>query len=92
MQPPIVPKVSYEGDSSNFDDYPESDWKSARTLDENELKLFEDFWFFFIWVIIGIAVVVFTYGRRGMEAIYYFLFKYLDHDSLRNHKKASCKF
>ncbi|VEN43210.1 unnamed protein product [Callosobruchus maculatus] len=41
--PPIVPKVEYEGDSSNFDDYPENDWKSARTLEESELKLFEDF-------------------------------------------------
>lgn len=33
----------YEGDSSNFDDYPEGDWKSTRTLEESELKLFEDF-------------------------------------------------
>lgn len=33
----------YEGDTSNFDDYPEADLKSARTLDEEELKLFEDF-------------------------------------------------
>ncbi|KAJ8350762.1 hypothetical protein SKAU_G00258920 [Synaphobranchus kaupii] len=26
-QPPIVPKVSHEGDTSNFDAYPEDDWK-----------------------------------------------------------------
>ncbi|KAA0199862.1 hypothetical protein HAZT_HAZT003311, partial [Hyalella azteca] len=25
-QPPIVPKVSYDGDTRNFDDYPEKDW------------------------------------------------------------------
>lgn len=43
LQPPIVPKVAYDGDASNFDEYPEADWKSARTLDQNELKLFEDF-------------------------------------------------
>ncbi|KAJ8961155.1 hypothetical protein NQ318_008835 [Aromia moschata] len=41
--PPIVPKIMYDGDSSNFDDYPESDWKSSRTLEGSELKLFEDF-------------------------------------------------
>lgn len=43
FQPPFVPKVMYEGDSSNFDDYPESDWKSARTLEESEQNLFDDF-------------------------------------------------
>ncbi|XP_044726762.1 cAMP-dependent protein kinase catalytic subunit 3 isoform X2 [Chrysoperla carnea] len=43
LKPPIVPRVLYEGDTSNFDDYPESDWKAARSLDETELKLFEDF-------------------------------------------------
>lgn len=43
FQPPIVPKIMYDGDSSNFDDYPESDWKSTRTLEDSELKLFEDF-------------------------------------------------
>lgn len=41
--PPIIPRISYDGDSSNFDDYPEADWKSTRTLEESELKLFEDF-------------------------------------------------
>ncbi|KAL3282496.1 hypothetical protein HHI36_005678, partial [Cryptolaemus montrouzieri] len=43
LEPPILPKVSSDGDSSNFDDYPESDWKSARTLEDTELKQFEDF-------------------------------------------------
>ncbi|KAJ8974336.1 hypothetical protein NQ317_005677 [Molorchus minor] len=41
--PPIVPKIMYEGDSSNFDEYPETDWKSSRTLEQSEMKLFEDF-------------------------------------------------
>lgn len=43
LQPPIVPRISYEGDSRNFDEYPEIDWKSAPGVGEVELKLFEDF-------------------------------------------------
>nr|CAD7588123.1 unnamed protein product [Timema genevievae] len=42
-EPPIVPRVTYEGDTRNFDDYPETDWKSAPTVGETEQKLFEDF-------------------------------------------------
>nr|CAD7571803.1 unnamed protein product [Timema californicum] len=42
-RPPIVPRVTYEGDTRNFDDYPETDWKSAPTVGETEQKLFEDF-------------------------------------------------
>ncbi|ETN68144.1 camp-dependent protein kinase catalytic subunit [Anopheles darlingi] len=45
LKPPIVPKfvVDGDGDTSNFDDYPETDWKSARSLDKLEMQLFEDF-------------------------------------------------
>ncbi|XP_055601016.1 cAMP-dependent protein kinase catalytic subunit PRKX [Uranotaenia lowii] len=43
LKPPIVPKFVQEGDTSNFDDYPETDWKSARSLDKVEMQLFEDF-------------------------------------------------
>ncbi|XP_018329229.1 protein kinase DC2 [Agrilus planipennis] len=43
LTPPIVPKVSHPGDSSNFDDYPEVDWKSTKSIDESDLKLFADF-------------------------------------------------
>ncbi|XP_052861134.1 cAMP-dependent protein kinase catalytic subunit PRKX [Anopheles cruzii] len=45
LKPPIVPKFAAEGDgdTSNFDDYPETDWKSARSLDKLEMQLFEDF-------------------------------------------------
>ncbi|XP_045470665.1 cAMP-dependent protein kinase catalytic subunit 3 [Harmonia axyridis] len=43
LEPPILPKVSSDGDTSNFDDYPEGDWKSARALEDGELKQFEDF-------------------------------------------------
>ncbi|XP_063236589.1 cAMP-dependent protein kinase catalytic subunit 3 isoform X2 [Bacillus rossius redtenbacheri] len=43
LKPPIVPTVSYEGDTRNFDDYPETDWKSAPTVGATEQKLFDDF-------------------------------------------------
>uniref|UniRef100_A0A182P500 AGC-kinase C-terminal domain-containing protein n=1 Tax=Anopheles epiroticus TaxID=199890 RepID=A0A182P500_9DIPT len=46
LKPPIVPTYvfsSKEDDTSNFDDYPETDWKSVRSLDKIEMQLFEDF-------------------------------------------------
>lgn len=43
LTPPMIPKVSFAGDSSNFDEYPETDWRAARSLDKIELQLFEDF-------------------------------------------------
>ncbi len=43
FQPPILPRVSSECDSSNFDEYPETDWRAARTMDKIEMKLFEGF-------------------------------------------------
>lgn len=43
MQPPIVPKVSSDGDTDNFDDYPENDWKKKPTASERDLKYFLDF-------------------------------------------------
>lgn len=42
-QPPVIPNVQFDGDTSNFDEYPETDWKAARSLDKIELQLFEDF-------------------------------------------------
>lgn len=43
VKAPIMPKVLYEGDTSNFDEYPEIDWKSGKLLEEADLKLFDDF-------------------------------------------------
>jgi len=43
LTPPLIPKVNCDGDTSNFDDYPEDDWKSARKLHPKELEKFEDF-------------------------------------------------
>ena len=43
LKPPIVPKVSYEGDTRNFDDYPETDWRQVPGVTEREYRMFEDF-------------------------------------------------
>jgi len=43
LKPPILPKVSYEGDTRNFDDYPETDWRQVNTITERELRRFDDF-------------------------------------------------
>jgi len=42
-KPPIIPRIVHEGDTSNFDEYPETDFKSARFLDHDEMILFDDF-------------------------------------------------
>ena len=43
FQPPIVPKVSYDGDTRNFDDYPESNWQKAPAASEKDMRHFLDF-------------------------------------------------
>jgi len=43
LKPPIIPKVSYEGDTRNFDDYPETDWRQVPSVSEREFRMFEDF-------------------------------------------------
>ncbi|XP_017482092.1 PREDICTED: protein kinase DC2 isoform X2 [Rhagoletis zephyria] len=43
LKAPIVPDVTSDGDTSNFDDYPEKDWKPARAVDQRDLQLFNDF-------------------------------------------------
>lgn len=42
-QPPINPKVSHEGDTSNFDVYPEDDWKKDPAVPPKELEIFKNF-------------------------------------------------
>ena len=37
-------QVRYEGDTKNFDDYPETDWASVKKVSERQLAMFEDFW------------------------------------------------
>ena len=43
LQPPIVPKLTHAGDTRNFDDYPEEDWKSAPPLSGKLVEPFKDF-------------------------------------------------
>lgn len=46
LKPPIVPKVSYDGDTRNFEEYPERDEKKKSTgipCEEESLELFKDF-------------------------------------------------
>lgn len=44
FQPPIIPQVKCEGDTSNFDEYPEADeCISNDALNPNDLLMFEDF-------------------------------------------------
>ena len=37
-------QVRFEGDTKNFDDYPETDWASVKKVSERQLAMFEDFW------------------------------------------------
>lgn len=43
LQPPIIPKVAHEGDTSNFDVYPEEDWKKDPLVSPKDLEIFENF-------------------------------------------------
>ncbi|KAM4711368.1 cAMP-dependent protein kinase catalytic subunit PRKX [Anableps anableps] len=43
LKPPIVPKVSHEGDTSNFDMYPDDDWKKDPPMPPKDLEIFKNF-------------------------------------------------
>ena len=43
LKPPIVPNVGHEGDARNYDDYPETDWRKVPSVNDRELRLFDDF-------------------------------------------------
>ncbi|XP_023162121.1 cAMP-dependent protein kinase catalytic subunit 3 isoform X2 [Drosophila hydei] len=43
LMPPILPDVHHDGDTTNFDDYSEMDWKPTIAIDQKDLKLFNDF-------------------------------------------------
>ena len=36
-------QVRYEGDTKNFDDYPETDWANVKKVSERQLAMFDDF-------------------------------------------------
>ena len=43
LKPPIVPKVSSDGDTRNFDNYPEEEWRNVEPITERQLAMFSDF-------------------------------------------------
>ncbi|XP_072034714.1 cAMP-dependent protein kinase catalytic subunit PRKX-like [Amphiura filiformis] len=43
LKPPIVPEISHDGDTRNFDDYPNDDWQKGTAVSEEQLKVFKDF-------------------------------------------------
>ncbi|KAM8895478.1 cAMP-dependent protein kinase catalytic subunit PRKX [Lycaon pictus] len=43
LKPPIVPKLCGEGDTSNFEAYPENDWNTAPPVSPKDLEVFKNF-------------------------------------------------
>jgi len=43
LQPPIIPKVSFDGDTRNFDEYPEEESWRTNSINDSDMKLFADF-------------------------------------------------
>ena len=43
-QPPIVPKLSGDGDISNFETYPESELDKTPSVSDKDLETFKNFW------------------------------------------------
>ncbi|XP_029785442.1 cAMP-dependent protein kinase catalytic subunit PRKX isoform X1 [Suricata suricatta] len=43
LKPPIVPKLCGEGDTSNFDAYPDSSWNTAPPVSAKDLEVFKNF-------------------------------------------------
>ncbi|XP_075569848.1 cAMP-dependent protein kinase catalytic subunit PRKX [Pelecanus crispus] len=43
LKPPIVPKVSNDGDTSNFEAYPEDDWNKTPPVPAKDLEIFKNF-------------------------------------------------
>lgn len=43
LKPPIVPKLCGDGDSSNFEAYPETEWTDSAPVSPSDLEVFENF-------------------------------------------------
>lgn len=43
LKPPIVPKLSGDGDTSNFETYSENDWETTAPVSEKDMEIFKDF-------------------------------------------------
>ncbi|XP_071950205.1 cAMP-dependent protein kinase catalytic subunit PRKX-like [Antedon mediterranea] len=43
LKPPILPEVTHDGDTNNFDDYPEDDWEKTVPATEKDQDVFKEF-------------------------------------------------
>jgi len=43
LVPPMIPSVTCEGDTSNFQKYPESDWSHIKPVTQKQLEMFGEF-------------------------------------------------
>ena len=43
LKPPIVPKITSEEDTSNFEDYTDEESKTSPPVSKKQLRMFEDF-------------------------------------------------
>jgi len=43
LKPPLVPMTSFDGDTRNFDNYPETDWDNVKAVTGRQLAMFQDF-------------------------------------------------
>ncbi|XP_006877299.1 PREDICTED: cAMP-dependent protein kinase catalytic subunit PRKX [Chrysochloris asiatica] len=43
LKPPIIPKVSNDGDTSNFETYPDNDWDNVPCASSQDLEIFKNF-------------------------------------------------
>lgn len=43
LVPPIIPKVAHDGDTKNFDTYPEDDWQKTPPAGEKDIAIFAEF-------------------------------------------------
>lgn len=43
LTPPIIPRVSHDGDTSRFDRYDEENWKDVQSVSAKNLEPFQDF-------------------------------------------------
>uniref|UniRef100_A0A2I3GL67 Protein kinase domain-containing protein n=1 Tax=Nomascus leucogenys TaxID=61853 RepID=A0A2I3GL67_NOMLE len=43
LKPPIVLKIAGDGDTSNFETYPENDWDTAAPVPQKDLEIFKNF-------------------------------------------------
>uniref|UniRef100_A0A2C9K8T4 Protein kinase domain-containing protein n=1 Tax=Biomphalaria glabrata TaxID=6526 RepID=A0A2C9K8T4_BIOGL len=43
LKPPIIPEISHDGDTTNFENYEEDNWRKTSPASPEQIKLFEEF-------------------------------------------------